>query len=550
MSAQGGQGDGASDGGQGFAVGAPGGGGDGIAPGDAGGQGCGKKAAGAVKVSGGSFAGFLPDGGVFLLAIQNAADLTARGVGDHNILGAQGHEFFRRQGWAGEVFAAGQRAGFAHVGRYDGGARQNEFFGDFAGFVVREGFAAGGGQHGVPDDGDIGLSRQALRDGADGCGGEQRADFDCGDGRVFNGGELGADVLGGERLGGEDLLEILRGDAADDGEGNARLRGDGADVGKNTGAACGIGGGKKRDNRRSGANGRHGGRMGELYRVGFKIRLFLKIFGGGEISAESVFGSEKGGDKIAAPDLHGERGDGENHPKNRGGKMIELNAEFWCELVASFAVTVMARIGFAFALSRKKNDSEQSGALSEKRGDLPECAPSGTDGVLEFLRESVRLAEDRIKAQDDHARALERKAVLLGALCVFTVAFLLSGEFDSPGAFVVKLAAIVLLVIAATFCAQTIDFSQYGRLGLYAPEIHQYVEYFQPEDLPYLYRFVLSEHYASIGLNDKTNGNKVDVLTRAKQWWVCGTSAALGALAGNSEAAKWACELACGWLGG
>ena len=104
-----------------------------------------------------------------------------------------------------------------------------------------------------------------------------------------------------------------------------------------------------------------------------------------------------------------------------------------------------------------------------------------------------------------------------------------------------------MLVAGAAFCAQTIDFSRYGRLGLYAPNsIHKYIHNPQPGDLAYLSRFVLDEHYASIVLNEKTNGDKIEVLTRAKKWWVRGTSAALGTLAGNSMLI----ERACCWLAG
>ena len=176
---------------------------------------------------------------------------------------------------------------------------------------------------------------------------------------------------------------------------------------------------------------------------------------------------------------------------------------------------------------------------------MDEETPASEGNILDFLREAVRLAEERLKAQDDQARALERKAILMGALCVFTVAFMLSWDFDAPGARLTALIAGSCLVVSAALCARTVDVYAYGRPGFFAPgSIFQYVQDFQPGHLAYLLRVVLREHYASIDQNHKVNDQKADDLILARRWWIVGTSAALGALGGNGAAVKWAC----GWL--
>ena len=218
--------------------------------------------------------------------------------------------------------------------------------------------------------------------------------------------------------------------------------------------------------------------------------------------------------------------------------MIEMSAEFWCELVASLAVAAAWFVAFSFALRQREIKGNQV-APPEEGAHVPES------DALEFLRETVRLAEERLKAQDDQARALERKAILMGALCVFTVAFMLSWDFDAPGAFLFNLIAVVCLVVSATLCARTVDVYAYGRPGFYAPgQIFQYVQDPRPGYLAYLFRVALGEHYASIAHNEKVNGQKADDLILARRWWIVGTSAALGALGGNSAAVGWAC----GWL--
>ena len=225
--------------------------------------------------------------------------------------------------------------------------------------------------------------------------------------------------------------------------------------------------------------------------------------------------------------------------------MIEFTAMFWLEFAASLMVAVAARVGFALALRRKDGESDQDATPDGQDATTTGAADSRGSGVLDFLREAVRLAEERIKAQDDHARALERKAILLGALCVFTVAFLVTGDFGASGAFPVKAAAIVLLVASAAFCAQTVDFLNYGRRGLYAPgAIPEYLQTPRPADLKRLHLVVLRSYYTSIIDNEKANDNKAVVLLRARRWWINGSALALGTLAGNSAPIEWAaCRL-------
>ena len=217
--------------------------------------------------------------------------------------------------------------------------------------------------------------------------------------------------------------------------------------------------------------------------------------------------------------------------------MIELSAEFWCEFAASFGVAVLFIASF-FAHRWKESKADEIVSAGEEKDE--------SKSLVDFLREAVRLAEERLKAQDDQARVLEKKAILMGALCVFTVAFLFSQEFSHISvAFWVMVIAVLCLVISSVLCARIVDVHEYGSPGFYAPEqIFQYVQSFKPDYLAYLLRVTLQEHYKSINQNRKVNDRKVRVLTVAKNFWIVGTGAALGALAGNSPAVKWAC----GWL--
>ena len=246
------EGESAADGVEGLLMGVFGGAGHFVAFGDSCGEGGGEEASAAVELSAGSFAFGLPERGGFFLGVEQAVDAMGFGVGDEGVLGSAGEEFFGGEGGALHGSAAGEGSGFAEVGDDDGGSGEEHFFGGFAGFGVGESGSGGGGEDGVPDDGGVGFFLQALRDGVDGFGGEERADFDGGEFGVADGGELFADEFGLEGLCFSDFVQILGGDAAEDGEGNALLGDDGADVRVDAGAASGVGGGEQGDNGRRG----------------------------------------------------------------------------------------------------------------------------------------------------------------------------------------------------------------------------------------------------------------------------------------------------------
>ena len=140
---------------------------------------------------------------------------------------------------------------------------------------------------------------------------------------------------------------------------------------------------------------------------------------------------------------------------------MQFGMQFWCELAASAMAAGLVYMGLGLFLSEGEEDFDPDSVLSANQAVPDEQAPSDEDGVLDFLREAVRLAEERLKAQEEHSRALERKATLLGALCVCvcTVAFLLAGGFDTAGALPVKRVAIVLLIVSAACrrCLQGFD---------------------------------------------------------------------------------------------
>ena len=220
--------------------------------------------------------------------------------------------------------------------------------------------------------------------------------------------------------------------------------------------------------------------------------------------------------------------------------MIDFNTHFWWEFLASLVVTTASWVGFSLAL--RTVNAEEARIAPMSGGD-------DSENALDFLRETVRMAEERVKAQYEQARVLERKAILMGALCVFTVAFLLSKDLGASGAFLFEAVAILFLIAAAALCARSVNFYTYGLLGFYDPHaIPKYVQDPRSGDLAYLLRESLRENYESIALNERANDRKLTILIRAQGWWISGTSATLGALAGNSPKVALARELARGWL--
>ena len=219
--------------------------------------------------------------------------------------------------------------------------------------------------------------------------------------------------------------------------------------------------------------------------------------------------------------------------------MIEFNAMFWCEFAASLAVAIAAWVAGYFFLLRGQVAPDVRDAELPK---LDENRPGSPEYARDFLREVVRLAEDRIKSQDEFARFIQWKAALLGGLSVFTVAFLFTGEFGAPGGTLMTGVAAVFLVVASGFCAKTLDLGWYGQLGYHAPVILSDMEQVREGSVENLWKTVLADHYNSIKVNSSTNGRKAADIERAKKLWVWGTSAALGAMAANTAAAKLACE--------
>ena len=97
---------------------------------------------------------------------------------------------------------------------------------------------------------------------------------------------------------------------------------------------------------------------------------------------------------------------------------MQFGMQFWCELAASAMAAGLVYMGLGLFLSGGEEDFDPDSVLSANQAVPDEQAPSDEGGVLDFLREAVCLAEERLKAQEEHSRALERKATLPGALCV------------------------------------------------------------------------------------------------------------------------------------
>ena len=215
---------------------------------------------------------------------------------------------------------------------------------------------------------------------------------------------------------------------------------------------------------------------------------------------------------------------------------------FLSVLLSTTAVTVVWLVGF-FLLLRGKGISDSNQDAMHNLGEL--AIPTDENlktKFVEFLREAVRLAEERMGAQENVTRVLQWKAALLGTLCLVMIGFLLSGETDTLTALFLTPFAVIFLALAIGFCAQTINFADHGQLGLHPDSVRDLLQKPHEDDLAVILHGVLNEYHGRINKSEISNVSKAKSLRHAMWLWVTGAGFVFGAL--TSEGIK----AICGWL--
>ena len=208
------------------------------------------------------------------------------------------------------------------------------------------------------------------------------------------------------------------------------------------------------------------------------------------------------------------------------------------------ALTVgTAWMGGYFLLLSGKDSSDAKPAVAPPF-DWENPNTDENSGIKELLREAVRFAEERMKAQENGTQVLQGKAALLGTLCVFTVGFLFAGDFVSPVSRFLMPFAVAFLILSVGFCARAINFAKHGQMGMHPCTFVELLKNPQKESEVYMLHGVFKQYYERIDQNEQTNRDKMGNLRHARWLWVIGTGLTLGMMAG--EGAKFLC--ACGWL--
>lgn len=207
------------------------------------------------------------------------------------------------------------------------------------------------------------------------------------------------------------------------------------------------------------------------------------------------------------------------------------------------ALTVGTAWTVSYFLLLSDEDSSESGSGVASRFDWGTLNNDNAD-TINPLREAVRLAGERMKAQDSGTQMLHGKATLMGTLCFFTVGYLLSEEFASPVARFLTPFAVFFLILAVAFCAKAINFAKHGQLGMHPTVFKGILENINKKSVENMLYGVLKQYYDRIDQNEKTNEKKRRDLRSARWLWLIGTGLALGMVAG--EGARFLCT--CGWL--
>ena len=207
-------------------------------------------------------------------------------------------------------------------------------------------------------------------------------------------------------------------------------------------------------------------------------------------------------------------------------------------LLATFAVMTAWIVGYFLLLADKDSSASQSAVAPPLDWTNP------NPKVTSLLREAVRFAEERMKAQENGTQILQGKATLLGTLCVFMVGFLFSEDFASSVPRFLMPFAIGFLILSVVFCARSINFAKYGQMGMHPYTLVDILK--DPDDRSEVDIFygVFAQYYERIDQNEQSNRNKMQNLRHARWLWVAGTGFALGMMAG--EGAQFFCT--CNWL--
>lgn len=214
---------------------------------------------------------------------------------------------------------------------------------------------------------------------------------------------------------------------------------------------------------------------------------------------------------------------------------------FLSAMLSALTVGTAWTVGYFLLLSDEDSSKSGLGVAPVRDWGTLDGKP---DLLLGLLREAVRLAEERMKAQDSGTQILQGKAALMGTLCLLTVGYLLSVDFSSPVSRLLALFAVSFLILAVAYCAKAINFAKHGQLGMHPTVFKDIFKNVDENSMRNMLCGVLKQYYNRIDQNEKTNGDKRRDLHSAKRWWLIGTGLALGAVAG--EGARSLCTY--GWL--
>lgn len=215
--------------------------------------------------------------------------------------------------------------------------------------------------------------------------------------------------------------------------------------------------------------------------------------------------------------------------------MIEFNAQFWCEFVLSLApALVVWGGGYAVFIRGRRTPisfyQETAPLPSPEMGEIKEFS-------ADFLRELVRLAEERMRELEQASRVYERKAMLMVSLSFAVLGYFssnISAVEVSPGVWSV----IVYLSfgLVAVLGVKAIDFAPYEPRGQHPTVVRDF--FTRPasgDEMNWMLYHLLDSYRKRIDNNTKTNFGKFRNLHFAKYLLALGAGGIPGMLLSSSE---------------
>ena len=155
----------------------------------------------------------------------------------------------------------------------------------------------------------------------------------------------------------------------------------------------------------------------------------------------------------------------------------------------------------------------------------------------EHLRESVRLAELKIKEINEATATLEKKAVLLITLCALLLTYLGAQEYANAAYEFIKGAAFVFLTISAVIAAKAVEFGRQGAAGLNPEIFAHYAKNYNDRALELAHRYLLDKYQSIINKADNMHKEKSKIFRNAKVFLIIGFSLALAWIIADFSAA-------------